>query len=143
MLSKIFVNGKIKVISNQGWLVKDKRNTHAGGEQPIDVAYTIKTLETFYFVFRSEEYLHRARIAFQWFLGDNHLHQIVYNPCTGGCYDCLEEYYVNLNQGAESTLSYLIARLAIENLQSSEQKALTGLIDVSKVEYKPDSFVLE
>ncbi|MCC6462895.1 MAG: hypothetical protein IT260_20675, partial [Saprospiraceae bacterium] len=44
----------------------------------------------------------------------NHLHQIVYNPCTGGCYDGLEEDHVNLNQGAESTLSYLMARLTIE-----------------------------
>ena len=137
LLSKIFVNGKIKVISNQGWLVKDKRNTHAGGEQPIDVAYTIKTLETFYFVFKSEEYLLRARIAFQWFLGDNHLHQIVYNPCTGGCYDGLEEYYVNLNQGAESTLSYLIARLAVENLRFSDQESLYRVVNESKLELKP------
>ena len=35
----------------------------------------------------------------------------MYNPCTGGCFDGLEENNVNLNQGAESTLSYLMARL--------------------------------
>jgi hypothetical protein len=52
--------------------------------------------------------------AFNWFLGNNHLHQIIYNPCTGGCYDGLEEKQVNLNQGAESTLSYLMARLTME-----------------------------
>ena len=40
--------------------------------------------------------------------------QIVYNPATGGCYDGLEEYIVNLNQGAESTVSYLMARLTVE-----------------------------
>jgi hypothetical protein len=64
-------------------------------------------------------------VAFGWFLGDNHLNQIVYNPCTGGCYDGVEEFNVNLNQGAESTLSYLMARLAIQrmsnpNLEASE-----------------------
>ena len=53
-------------------------------------------------------------IAFSWFLGNNHLQQIVYNPCTGGCYDGVEENCVNLNQGAESTVSYLMARLTIE-----------------------------
>jgi hypothetical protein len=53
-------------------------------------------------------------IAFNWFLGNNHLHQIIYNPCTGGCYDGLEENIVNLNQGAESTVSYLMARLTVE-----------------------------
>ena len=52
--------------------------------------------------------------SFNWFLGANHLHQIIYNPCTGGCYDGLEENYVNLNQGAESTVSYLMARLTME-----------------------------
>ena len=55
-------------------------------------------------------------IAFNWFLGNNHMHQIIYNPCTGGCYDGLEEKNVNLNQGAESTVSYLMARLAYEKV---------------------------
>jgi hypothetical protein len=49
--------------------------------------------------------------SFEWFLGKNHLKQIIYNPVTGGCYDGLEEKNVNLNQGAESTVSYLMARL--------------------------------
>jgi hypothetical protein len=49
-----------------------------------------------------------------WFLGRNHLGQIIYNPCTGGCYDGLEQHSVNLNQGAESTVSYLMARLVVE-----------------------------
>jgi hypothetical protein len=39
----------------------------------------------------------------------------MYNPCTGGCFDGLEENHVNLNQGAESTVSYLLARLSIED----------------------------
>jgi len=52
--------------------------------------------------------------AFDWFLGKNHLNKIIYNPCTGGCYDGLEQYHVNLNQGAESTVSYLMARLEME-----------------------------
>jgi hypothetical protein len=61
--------------------------------------------------------------AFNWFLGNNHLHQIIYNPCTGGCYDGLEETQVNLNQGAESTLCYLLARLTMEVQQhTSEEK---------------------
>ncbi|UBM60031.1 glycosyltransferase [Marinilongibacter aquaticus] len=137
LLSKTFLNSKIKVISNDGWLIKDKNSkSKAGGEQPIDVAYTIKTLEKFYRVFKTKNYLEKARIAFQWFLGDNHQNQIVYNPCTGGCYDGLEEHYVNLNQGAESTLSYLIARLAIENLQFSDQKALYEEVKEPKMELK-------
>lgn len=120
LLSKIIVDGSIKVISNKGWHVKDRIETaKVGGEQPIDVAYTILALEKFYNTFRKEEYKQKAMSAFNWFLGDNHLHQIVYNPRTGGCYDGVEEYNVNLNQGAESTLSYLMARLAIARLNET------------------------
>ena len=62
------------------------------------------------------------KIAFDWFLGKNHLQQIVYNPQTGGCYDGLEQYHVNLNQGAESTISYLLSRLAMEKVTHSNNK---------------------
>ena len=117
LLSKIFVDEKIKVISNKGWHLKDKiAETIVGGEQPIDVAYTILALEKFYDVFKEDEYKQKIKNAFNWFLGDNHLHQIVYNPCTGGCYDGVEEHNVNLNQGAESTVSYLLARMVIERV---------------------------
>ncbi len=122
LLSKIFVNGKIKVISNKGWHMKGSNlETPIGGEQPIDVAYTILALEKFYSVFKTADYKIKISNAFNWFLGDNHLNQIVYNPCTGGCYDGIEEHNVNLNQGAESTLSYLLARLAHERVHSSKK----------------------
>ena len=85
-----------------------------GGEQPIDVAYTILALSKFYDVFNEEHYLIKIKIPFDWYLGQNHLNQIIYNPCTGGCYDGLEDNYVNLNQGAESAVSYLMARLTVE-----------------------------
>ena len=115
--------GKIKVISNKGWHNKYFANeTQIGGEQPIDVTYTILALEKFYKVFKKDEYKQKATIAFNWFLGENHLHQIVYNPCTSGCYDGVEEHNVNLNQGAESTVSYLMARLAIKRIFIEQNK---------------------
>jgi glycosyltransferase involved in cell wall biosynthesis len=133
LLSKIFVEGKIKVISNLGWHLKDKMDTTPnGGEQPIDVAYTIMALEKFYSVFNLCNYKEKAIIAFNWFLGNNHLHQIMYNPCTGGCYDGLEAHNVNLNQGAESTLSYLMARLAINNINESKKGGLLQTTCITK-----------
>jgi hypothetical protein len=114
--SKIFSKNAIHVISNKGWLNKgeEHENENKGGEQAIDVAYTIMALEKFSGVFKNEDYLEKMEIAFSWFLGNNHLHQIIYNPCTGGCYDGLEDNYININQGAESTVSYLMARLTFE-----------------------------
>lgn len=115
LLSKIFVQDAIKVISNKGWLQKNEIKAEAnGGEQPIDVAYTILTLFKFTKYFNDEHYPKMMKNAFNWFLGKNHLNQIIYNPATGGCYDGLEEKNVNLNQGAESTVSYLMARLCFE-----------------------------
>jgi glycosyltransferase involved in cell wall biosynthesis len=84
------------------------------GEQPIEYAYTILALDNFCEEYGEEDYLNQLKATFNWFIGDNHLHQIIYNPCTGGCYDGLEEHHVNLNQGAESTVSYLLARLTME-----------------------------
>jgi len=113
LLSQIFNENGIEVISNKGWLQKGQKAGHFG-EQPIDVAYTVMTLSKFYDVFNDENYRQKMETAFNWFLGSNRLHQIIYNPCTGGCYDGLEETHVNLNQGAESTVSYLMARLTKE-----------------------------
>jgi glycosyltransferase involved in cell wall biosynthesis len=127
LLEKTFTQKGIKVISNKTWLHRKAAlaEFEIGGEQPIDVAYTILALDKFYDVFKDESYLEKMEISFNWFLGNNHLHQIIYNPCTGGCYDGLEENYVNLNQGAESTVSYLMARLTVEANRQFKHKYRT------------------
>ena len=118
-LSITFKNDRIKVVSNRGWYFKGVP-AHNFGEQPVDVAYTILALNTFYEAFGDEDYRTKMDIAFDWFQGKNHLNQIVYNPKTGGCHDGVEEDHINLNQGAESTLSYLMARLVFENMHKSK-----------------------
>lgn len=116
LLSKIFLGRSIRVVSNIEWLSMEKPLSaeFEGGEQPIDVAYTIMALKNFHAVFPDEGYGIKMEAAFEWFMGDNSLSQIIYNPCTGGCYDGLEKNNVNLNQGAESVVSYLLARMAFE-----------------------------
>jgi glycosyltransferase involved in cell wall biosynthesis len=135
LLSRTFNEKGIKVISNKKWLMKGQEPdpVSAGGEQPIDVAYTIMTLSKFYSVFGQRDYKEKMYSAFNWFLGNNRLHNIVYNPCTGGCYDGLEEFHVNLNQGAESTLSYLLARSTIENSIIKENPVKTNVYKSSLV----------
>lgn len=133
LLDKTLYGKRMRVISNQNWVqkgdendVKDEENHRNGGEQPIDVAYTIFALEKFALAFPGERYLEKMEIAFSWFLGNNHLQQIIYNPCTGGCYDGLEREHVNLNQGAESTLSYLMARLTMDNARKFQVSSIGG-----------------
>ncbi len=124
LLNKIFNDEKINVISNKGWLYKrfPSQCQILGGQQPIDVAYTIIALNKFYEVFKNVEYIKKMELSMSWFHGNNYLNQIIYNPCTGGCYDGLEDTYVNLNQGAESTVSYLMARQTIAKYLNTKIK---------------------
>ena len=62
----------------------------------------------------SERTAGRAVHAFEWFLGRNRLSTPVYDFATGGCHDGLGEQAVNVNEGAESTLAYLQALLALD-----------------------------
>ncbi len=135
LLSKIIMGSSIQVISNRGWLYKEKteKKMLPGGEQPIDVAYTIIALARFHEIFPESGYLAQLKGAFNWFLGDNHLNQIIYNPRTGGCYDGLETYNVNLNQGAESSLSYLLSRLIFEKKKYSRSAVETKSESGNKV----------
>ena len=135
LLSQIFNDNGIEVISNKNWLVKGQE-AEPFGEQPIDVAYTIMTLSKYYDVLKKTDYKLKMETAFNWFLGNNRLHQIIYNPCTGGCYDGLEETHVNLNQGAESTVSYLMARLTIEKYKVSGSHSKAQLHNHSRVHTK-------
>ncbi|MBF4516659.1 glycosyltransferase [Flavobacterium sp. ANB] len=123
LISKTYNGDNFKVISNNGWYHKDSE-PHGYGEQPIDVSYMIQTLNSFYSAFKNPEHKQQMKIAFNWFLGKNHLNQIMYNPVSGGGYDGLEKENVNLNQGAESTVCYLTARLIMENLKLSESKVI-------------------
>jgi glycosyltransferase involved in cell wall biosynthesis len=131
LLKQIFNENGIEVISNRHWLQKGEK-AEKFGEQPIDVAYTIMTLSKFYHVFKDEDYRAKKETAFNWFLGQNRLHQTIYNPCTGGCYDGLEESNVNLNQGAESTVSYLMARLTLEKNTNFKKSSGVKLPNHSK-----------
>lgn len=134
LLKHIFAPDGIHVISNEYWSENDKKPYQAhskalymvGGEQAIDVSYTILALYAFHQVYLDDSYLQKMHLAFDWFLGRNHLHQIMYNPCTGGCYDGLERENVNLNQGAESTLSYLLARQTMEKIKENSLKIMVN-----------------
>ncbi len=112
LMNLIFKNNQIRVISNKSWYHKNSVPQQYG-EQPIDVAYTILALKNFYIEFKNQEYIEKMETAFGWFLGNNHLDLMIYNPCTGGCHDGIEKQNINLNQGAESTISYLLARITV------------------------------
>jgi uncharacterized protein YyaL (SSP411 family) len=126
-----FENNHFTVISNQTWY-EPGMQIATTGEQPIDVAYTILALSTFYELTGNNHYLLQMKKAFDWYLGKNQLSQIVYNPVSGGCLDGIEANEVNINQGAEATTTYLMARNRIEYH-----------LNQKRVEYMPTSLSLQ
>ena len=113
LLSHYFMKGQLKVISNRGWFKKENERVFYG-EQPIEVATTVITLDLFYEVTENIKYRDQLEVAFNWFLGNNHLKQIMYNSQNGASYDGLEDKRININQGAESTLCFFKARLIMD-----------------------------
>ena len=101
-------------IGQKGWYIRTKERAYFD-QQPEDAASMVKTKIAAYKITGRRQYLRDAYIAFQWFLGKNHLCQMVYDELTGGCCDGLGKNSLNLNQGAESTLSYLLSRLAFDD----------------------------
>ncbi|KYG82454.1 glycosyltransferase [Roseivirga echinicomitans] len=125
LLSQTFTKDQIKVVSNRGWQHKGQEKANDFGEQPIDVAYTILALDSFHKVLGMERYKDYLEVAYSWFLGNNHLQQIMYSPLSGGGYDGLEENNPNLNQGAESTICFLMASMTLRKYCEEGEIVLT------------------
>lgn len=102
-------------IGQDGWYFRGGKRAYFD-QQPEDAASAVEALVTAYSITKNKKYQTHAKLAFEWFLGKNHLNQMVYDEATGGCYDGLGRFSLNFNQGAESTLSYFLARLAIKNI---------------------------
>jgi len=111
LVSESFREGVCMPVGQEGWYPKGGKRNHFD-QQPEEVCALVYALGTGYQVTKDENYLRLMHRAFYWFLGDNSLNQVVYDRTTGGCYDGVEKKTINLNQGAESTISYLLARLA-------------------------------
>ena len=101
-------------IGESGWYAKHKQRAFFD-QQPEDAGAMAETKLIAYKATGEKKYLSDAFTAFSWFLGKNHLGLMVYNENTGGCYDGVGKTGLNINQGAESTLAYLMARLAFED----------------------------
>jgi glycosyltransferase involved in cell wall biosynthesis len=83
-------------------------------QQPVEACATISACLEAYRLTRDEHWRAEAHRVFSWFLGNNDLRVALYDATTGGCKDGLHPDRVNENQGAESTLSFLMAQLDMQ-----------------------------
>ncbi len=87
-------------------------------QQPIEAEATIGACRAAHEITREESWIRECTLCFEWFLGRNDLRHPIYDCVTGGCRDGLQANRANLNQGAESTLAWLISLLSMYNLRS-------------------------
>jgi hypothetical protein len=78
-----------------------------------------------------DQWLEEANRVFGWFLGKNDLQVPLYDIVTGGCKDGLHPDRVNENQGAESTLSFLMALLEMQAAKVASANQLNHGMSVS------------
>ncbi|MCJ8210179.1 glycosyltransferase family 4 protein [Mucilaginibacter sp. RS28] len=105
-------NGYLSPVGNDGWYYR-------GGSFPTYDQQAIETMAMVlmhfkaYEIFREPEYIEKLFLSYKWFLGENTLRAPLYDHETKGCCDGLMPNGINRNQGAESTLAYLISHLTV------------------------------
>jgi len=107
------VDGVFVPIGNDGWYKRGGTRA-VYDQQPIEASATVEAAVEGYYATNDKRYLELANTVFEWFLGRNSRRVMLYNPETAGCYDGLAAEKVNQNQGAESSICYLLARLKLE-----------------------------
>ena len=121
--SVVFKNKYLSLVGNNGWYKK-------GGEcakyaqQPVDALALVLMYEKAWQTTRSNKYYNRMMDSFLWFMGKNELCLPLYDEDTNGCCDGLESYGVNINQGAESTLSFLLSYLSVLSGKNINEKGI-------------------
>ena len=100
-------------------------------QQPVEACATISACLVAHRVTSEKHWLDEAWSAFRWFLGANDLEIPLYDPATGGCRDGLHPDRVNENQGAESTLSLLMALLDMQSIEAPTVGTMVHEMSVS------------
>ena len=100
-------------IGSSGFYVEGQEKARFD-QQPVEACATVSACLEVYRLTEESQWRDGAGRAFRWFLGRNDLQVALYDPSTGGCRDGLHPDRVNENQGAESTLSFLMALLEMQ-----------------------------
>jgi glycosyltransferase involved in cell wall biosynthesis len=118
-------NGHFTPIGSQGFYRQGGEKARFD-QQPIEAAGAVAACLQAYRVTGDSGWRDQAWSAFNWLLGDNDLQVPLYDSVTGGCRDGLHPDRANENQGAESTLSFLMALLEMRSLHQPQPKEISS-----------------
>jgi len=146
LLEKTFNGYHFSFIGTNGWYKRGWERA-AFDQQPIEAGSTVMMLRAAYEATKDETFLTLWRKAFDWFLGENDLHIPVYDFKTKGCCDALEPGGVNVNQGGESMVSFILGLLCIvesySTISSTEESKADLLGEILKAERRKQPAVKE
>ena len=114
-----FRRGVYTPVGNSGWYSKGEECPEFA-QQAIDTMAAVLGFHQAYLLTKDYTYVEKLFKIFLWFLGENSMHVPLYDHETRGCHDGLEDYGINQNQGAESTLAYWISHLTVLNILERE-----------------------
>jgi glycosyltransferase involved in cell wall biosynthesis len=136
LMENTFNGDHFSFIGCKGWYERNGERAYFD-QQPLEVASTTMMLKAAFDATDDREYLRLQRKAFHWFLGENDLHIPVYDFKTKGSADGLESSGLNLNQGAESMLSFLLSLLCtVEGYSTSPKSRVKNSMPLEKSEMK-------
>ena len=119
-----FTSGTINPVGNNGWYFKDTNKMALYDQQAIDVMAMVLMYYQAFIVTKESKHLETMFNCHLWFLGQNSLQLPIYDSESKGCGDGLQSNGVNKNQGAESTLAYLLSHLTVIKAIQYDQKLI-------------------
>lgn len=120
--------GYFTPIGSNGFYVRGQRKAMFD-QQPVEASGMISACLEAGRLTSDPLWAGHARRAFDWFLGQNQLRQPLYDPTTGGCRDGLHPDRANENQGAESTLAFLLSLVEMRSIDGvGELPAMAGSV---------------
>lgn len=112
-------DGHLVPIGNGGWYTKGGHKARFD-QQPLEAQSLIEASIEAFRLTGEQHWIDQAKMCFSWFLGQNDLRLPLYDAGTGGCRDGLQSGGVNQNEGAESTLAWLLSLTALQRLSAEE-----------------------
>ena len=131
-------DGRFVPIGNDGWYRRDGHRARFD-QQPIEAQSMIEAYLAAHRVTGDTRWANLAHQVFQWYLGENDLNIPLYDRQTGACYDGLGPGGPNLNQGAESTLAWLLALTDLHKLRAAIPAQPPGQPEAMRGEAVPRS----
>lgn len=123
LTDSLLQKGYLNIVGNRGWW-KRETNLPDYDQQPVDAASIVLACLQAFVATGEREYLEKAQLGFDWYWGNNINKIPLYNSNTQGCHDALVPDGVNLNQGAEAVISFLMAHQVLHRIKQGRPSSV-------------------